>query len=170
MRIPIVNEQDEIISYKERDETTREDIRRISSIWVFNNNKDFLIAKRQKNKTIDPDKWGPSVAGTLEEGETYLSNAIKELEEELGIKNVELKPIGKIFYETSNSRRFSFRYSVTIDLPIESFIIQKSEVSEIKWINIDDLSKWYEKTPDEFVPSFGNGLKELKKHLNENQS
>lgn len=170
MRIPIVNENDEVIEYKERENAIRADIRRITSVWVFNKNKEILIAKRQSTKIVDPSLWGPSVAGTVEEGETYDTNAPKELGEELGIMNTELIPLEKIFYETENSRRFCFRYVAFIDLPISEFVIQKEEVSEIKWININDLSNWYLKSPQDFVPSFGNTLNSIKEYLNENQS
>jgi hypothetical protein len=36
MLIPIVNDNDEIIGYKERKEIQTEDIYRISSLWVVN--------------------------------------------------------------------------------------------------------------------------------------
>ena len=35
MKIPIVDKNDNIIGYKERAETTREDIRRIVGLYVF---------------------------------------------------------------------------------------------------------------------------------------
>lgn len=91
MKIPIVNENDEIISYKEREETTREDIRRIISLYVFNQDNEVLIAKRQSTKTIDPNLWGPVVAGTVDEGDDYDSTVLKEAEEEIGLTNI--KPI-----------------------------------------------------------------------------
>ena len=47
MKIPIVNEQDEVIAYKEREETTREDIRRIVALYIVNEKHEALIAKRQ---------------------------------------------------------------------------------------------------------------------------
>ena len=77
MAIPIVDKSDNIIEHKERDKVTGEDIRRITHVWVFNNNKEFLIAKRQPTKRISPNKWGPAVTGTLEEGETYESTTNK---------------------------------------------------------------------------------------------
>ena len=47
-----------------------------------------LIVERQTafDKKYDPGKWGPSAAGTVEEGETYQSNIIKELQEEIGLE------------------------------------------------------------------------------------
>ena len=91
MRIPIVNEQDEVIEYKKREEATHEDIRRIIALYVFNEKGKTLIAKRHSTKIIDPNKWGPAVAGTVDEGYDYDSTVLKEAEEEIGLKDI--KPI-----------------------------------------------------------------------------
>ena len=57
-RIPIVNEQDEIVCYKEREEATREDIRRITSLFLFNEKGETLLARRHPNKLISPNRGG----------------------------------------------------------------------------------------------------------------
>jgi len=174
MRIPIVNEQDEVMVYKERERTTREDIRRIVSLIVFNEKGEVLIAKRQSNKTIDPDKWGPSVAGTVDEGESYDSTITKEGEEELGLKDI--KPIffKKYFYETQNARRFCSVYYITINSKERKFLLQTDEVAEIKWISIKDLTEWVNKNPEDFTQSFPTGsfydIKEIYKILHENKN
>lgn len=46
------------------------------------------MARRAYTKKHDPWKWVPAVAGTIEEGETYEADMIKEAEEELGLKNI----------------------------------------------------------------------------------
>ena len=50
MRIPIVNEQDEVMVYKERERTTREDIRRIVSLIVFNEKGEVITNLRKYKK------------------------------------------------------------------------------------------------------------------------
>ncbi len=170
MKIPIVNEQDEVIAHKEREKKMPEDIYRITHVWVFNKNKEFLIAKRQATKKVSPNRWGPGVSGTLEEGETYESNAVKETEEEIGLKNISLTPYKKIYYENSNGKRFCFIYVASINMPAGEFVLQKEEVSEVKWINIDELVKWYKKSPDDFIPSVGHTIVLVKEYLNDNQS
>lgn len=81
MRIPIVNEQDEIIGYKDRKDRNTVDITRITGLWLWNEKGEVLLAQRALSKDINPGLWGPAVAGTVEEGETYESNIIKEAEE-----------------------------------------------------------------------------------------
>lgn len=177
MKIPIVNEQDEVLYYKERDETTPDEIRRIVSLYVFNQNHEVLIAKRCHLKKLDPNLWGPSVAGTVEEGETYDSNVIKEAQEELGLTNIQPIFYKKLFYTTQHTRRFNSRYYVVINSAEREFVLQESEVSEIKWTSLEDLENWFNERPQDFVPSFRDGalpnmkaIYEILKTNNENQN
>jgi len=161
MKIPIVNEQDEIIGYKEREDITPEDISRIVVLHVFNEKGEVLIAKRQSTKIIHPDKWGPSVSGGVEEGYDYDTTVIKEAGEEIGLKN-----IVPIFYKkmpklSDVNSRFTGVYYVIINSEYK-LIIQEEEVAEIKWISVLDLEDWWIKKPEDFVPSFQRSLNVIK--------
>ena len=46
MKIPIVNEQDEIIGYKERNDLDTKDIIRVTGLWVTSSEGDILLARR----------------------------------------------------------------------------------------------------------------------------
>jgi len=162
MRIPIVNEQDEIIAYKEREETVRQDIRRIVSLNVFNERGDVLIAKRHHNKKLDPDKWGPSVAGTVDEGYGYDDTVTTEAEEEIGLKDKEPIFFKKIFYETPNARRFLSAYYVTINSAEIKMYLQEEEVCEIKWITVSELDAFCKESPENFVQGFHLTLEHIK--------
>ncbi len=155
-KIPIVNEQDEIIAYKERYETTREDIQRIVGLCVFNEKGEVLLAKRGPTKKIDPDKWGPSVAGTVAEGFEYDDTVVKEAEEEIGLKDITPVFSKKYFYETKNARRFASVYYVVVD-STTNFILEKDAVAEVKWINLVELEEQVNKKPEDFTPGFLNG-------------
>lgn len=168
MKIPIVDENDNIINYKEREETTRDDIRRIIGLDIFNERGEVLIAKRHPNKKIDPGLWGPSVAGTVDEGFDYNDTVLKEAEEEVGLKNIQPIFNKKYFYETENARRWCSRYHVVIDSKTK-LTKQDSEVSEIKWISVDDLEKWHQRHPEEFIPSFQRSMNFIKE-IYENQN
>ncbi|HEU0085703.1 MAG TPA: NUDIX domain-containing protein [Candidatus Paceibacterota bacterium] len=162
MKIPIVNKSDEIVRYKERYETTTDDIRRIIILHVFNENDEVLLAKRCSQKIIDPDKWGPSVAGTVEEGYDYDSTVIKEAEEEIGLKNIKPIFITKLFYEVSNAKRFAAVYYYHINSKENEIVLQEEEVAEVKWIGFEELDKWFTAKPEEFVPSFSRAIETIK--------
>lgn len=168
-RIPIVNEQDEVIEFKEKDQTTGDEIRRIISLHVFNEKREILIAKRHKSKKIHPDVWGPSVAGTVEEGDTCDSLVIKEAQEEIGLENIKPIFLKKRFYETKNNRRFVYVYYVIVDSQMK-FTLQEDEVSEIRWISIQDLEKWVNENSEDFTPNFSNGSLIDAKEIYENKN
>src|SRR3989338_2890412 len=107
MKIIIVNDRDEVIGSKERESLDySRDIYRVSALWIINDKGESLLAKRALTKKNHPGKWGPAAAGTVEEGESYESNIIKEAREELGIeqasllKSKKLKRDGKHHYFT----------------------------------------------------------------------
>lgn len=162
MKIPIVNEQDEILYYKERAETNRDEIRRIVALQVFNETGKVLIAKRHATKNIDPNLWGPAVAGTVDEGFSYDETVRTEAEEEIGLKDIQPIFLKKFFYETHNARRFTSVYYVIINSTERELVLQVDEVSEIKWITVSELQKWFEEKPQEFVPFFALALENIK--------
>lgn len=150
MKIPIVDENDKIISYKNREDRNLDDIFRITAIWVEDENGNVLLQQRKLNKKINPGKWGPSVSGTIEEGETYESNAYKEMKEEIGVENFKLTEVQKIFREPKSGRKFVQLYTCTIPRNYK-LIPQEEEVEQLKWFSKEKLSDIYSKKPEEFV-------------------
>jgi isopentenyl-diphosphate Delta-isomerase len=158
MLIPIVDKKDRLVMYKERSKVLFKDIYRISAIWITNSNGEILIAQRTFSKNHDPGKWGPAVAGTVEKGESYKQNAIKELKEELSIKSRNLKKGSKTFISRKH-RLFCQWYTLKIDKPIKLISYDKSEVKSIKWIQKKELLKWHKDHEDDFVPSMKDSMK-----------
>ena len=83
MRIPIVDENDNVIKNIDAGEKKPGEISRVSALWVTSEEGEILLAQRAVTKKRDPGCWGPAVAGTVEEDETYEDNIIKEAEEEI---------------------------------------------------------------------------------------
>lgn len=163
MRVIVVNEKDEVIGHKERKDANEHDITRISGLWIFNSNKELLLAQRSFNKTHSRGKWGPAVAGTVEEGETYVSNIIKEAREELGVTITEEQLItGPHEFRETSHKYFHQTYAVKVDLPIESFKLQEEEVASIRWVPIEELCRWVREKPDDFTPSTRAALEEVR--------
>lgn len=151
-RIIIVDENDKIIAHKDRGTLKKEDIYRVSALWITNSRGEILLARRHHTKSHHPRKWGPAVAGTVDEGETYEDNIIKEAEEELGIKNI--KPIAGLKTKTDNEfHHFTQWYTLNIDKDINEFKIQEDEVEEIKWFSPEELKNQLQEYLEEFLPT-----------------
>lgn len=160
INIPIVNEQDEIIGYKERSTITANDIYRVSALWLKNFKGDILLAQRKLTEDHDPGKWGPAVAGTVDEGETYESNIIKEIKEEIGLENVNLTP-GPKRRVSGEYNYFCQWYTLTIDKPAENFVIQEDEVEQVKWFSKSELQTELRQHPEQFLTGLGWMVKNL---------
>ncbi len=97
-KVQIVDENDNLIGHKPRTEVDfTKDIYRSACIWIENSKGEVLLARRALNKDKDPGMWGTAAAGTVDEAETYESNAYKELEEEIGLTGVELTSNAKVW-------------------------------------------------------------------------
>lgn len=154
-KITFVDKDDNVIGSGTRKEALeRGIIHRIVRVFLFNSKGELLIQKRSSN-VPSPDKWDQSVGGHVDEGEDYLEAAQRELEEELGVKDIPLKEINKFYSEgtikTVRNKRFNMLYSALYDGEIN---FNKDEVSEIKWIGLEDLGEWMREKPEEFTKGF----------------
>lgn len=150
MEIPIVDEQDNIIGYKERSNRNPEDIIRITAIWITDEKGDILLQQRKFNKAHNPGKWSPAASGTVEKGESYDENAYKELQEELGITGVFLTKSKKYYGETNTGKRFVQMYKVEIPHNTQLFF-EEEEVEAVRWVTSEELKKWLLEKPEDFV-------------------
>ncbi len=93
----IVNERDEIIDHKPKKDIGKDDIIRVSALWMVDvNTGEILLTQRSFSEEHNQGKWGPAVAGTIEESESYEENIIKEIKEGLGVSGLKLNKGPKI--------------------------------------------------------------------------
>lgn len=129
------------------------------SIWILNDKNELLIQKRAATKVLAPNKWS-LCAGHIFAGETIMEAAIRETEEEVGIKN--LCPADFILFdihkssnitETVQNNNYKYCYILKTNYKESDLKIQEEEVSEVKFISFDDLRKWTKKEADIFTGS-----------------
>jgi len=128
-------------------------------IWIFDKNKNVLIQKRAADKDTFPNLWDISVAGHISAGELPIDAAIREVEEEIGMKitknklqyigtstNKVLHKIDLIDYELHHI------YVCCINFNIETLKIQQEEVAKIKMIALNKLISKVNTDHNNFVP------------------
>ena len=151
MNIPIVDEQDTVIGRKDRAEIDYDnDIFRTASLWITNSNGDVLLAQRKFDKKVDPGKWAEAVGGMVEGDDSYEETVIREAEEELGLRGIELTK-GSKQYITTPCSYFVQWYTVTIDKGIADFIVQQEEVEQIAWISRVQLKQELRDNPKKYI-------------------
>ena len=116
-------------------------------IFVLNTQGDLFLQKRSPYKKVQPDKWDTSVGGHIPAGENYEQGALRELEEELGVKMPDASRLERHHdyvwssdFETEHIRTFLLRYE-------GPFHLQEAEVSDGRF--------W---SPDELRAAYGKGL------------
>jgi isopentenyldiphosphate isomerase len=89
--VAIVNERNEVVgSATRREMRARKLPHRSTYILVFNSQGGLYVQKRTETKDVFPGYFDPTAGGVVLFDETYEQGAARELEEELGIRNVPL--------------------------------------------------------------------------------
>ncbi len=163
-RIIIVDENDTPIGAKPREAVTADDCYRAAAIWITKPGGDILMAQRAQGKT-SAGRWGAAVTGTVEEGEEYLTNAIKESAEEIGLmvnpKKLEKGP--HIRTQSSGRNYFTQWYTYVTDMPTDVMELKKDEVAQVRWLSREVVKQMLEKEPKLLVESAPQWLPKLLK-------
>lgn len=130
------------------------------NIWLLNSQKEILIQKRSAIKNAFPEKWDISCAGHIQAGDTASLTAIRELEEELGIKvkeeELEFLKVIKEQLDLNNhtyiDNELRSIFLLQKDLNINDLTLQTAEVTEVKWIPLKDFERFVSSPKNNFVP------------------
>ena len=83
----VVDENDQVTGQNTRGEVhANRLLHRAVHVFVFNKRGDLLLQQRSMFKDVHPGVWDSSVSGHLDSGEDYAAAAVRELDEEMGIR------------------------------------------------------------------------------------
>lgn len=108
-------------------------------IWAKNDNGKILIQKRSLQKSFEPGKFGISVAGHVDAGETIIEGCIRETKEEIGI---DTKPEDYTFVkEWLNQKDWELAqiYILKTNAKEEDLTIEKREADYAIWVSYEKL-------------------------------
>lgn len=112
---------------------------RSTNIYVLDAAGNVLCHQRSQAKDRLPGVWMTHLGGHVGLGETYETNATKELAEEAGIL---LPERGLVAWRTTRiprSRLWVREFVTVIDRPVEAFAPQPGEVDRFAWMSPDDI-------------------------------
>lgn len=130
---------------------------RLIVVAIVNEKNEILMQQRSKNKTKNPNMWDISAAGHIGSGQTALSAAAREMNEEISINLGYTVTINDFRYVFSYRKEekvakdyydrqfFDFFILRKENLKIEDIKIQNSEVQAIKWVSLSELKEMIEK-------------------------
>jgi isopentenyl-diphosphate Delta-isomerase len=120
---------------------------RVVHVWIYNSKKELLIQLRAKDKDMHPNEWDISSAGHVSAGEEVIDGAMRELDEELGLKiqkkDLRFLKVKKNSSDFGNMKNNEFYnvYLLQYEGDITKLKIQKEELQKIRFIKLDELAK-----------------------------
>ena len=124
--------------------------RRTVSSWIMNKKGEVLLQKRALTKRRTPGKWSKT-GGQVDKGESVGEAIFREVKEELGIEipKEQIKVVN--IKKNEINRHFSYNYIFVVDYKIDEYTIQKEEVSDLKYITIEEMEKAIQEKDDKYT-------------------
>jgi 8-oxo-dGTP pyrophosphatase MutT (NUDIX family) len=156
--VALVDGRNQVIGSAPRREMRARNLpHRSTYILVFNSRGQLYVQKRTMTKDIFPGYYDPATGGVVLAGESYEESAIRELEEEMGIRHVPLIRLFDFYFSDSHSRVWGGAFTCTYDGPLT---LQEEEVEHVELMTIDELLQRAETEP--FTP---DGLYVVKRYV-----
>jgi isopentenyldiphosphate isomerase len=158
-KIAIVNDKDEIIGAAEKSEARKQgQIHRIVRILLHDGKGNVLLQKRHPKAQDSPNCWDFSAAGHVDENESYEAAAKREMEEELGLKNIPLDPLFKFYTSKIKGDAQIRRFNKVFLAQIEPKAVRPNltELGGVEWFTRSQVTEMIHDRPN----LFSSGLKE----------
>ena len=145
------------------DQVIRQELRRIVHagnllhraihIFVFNDAGEIFLQLRSHLKDKMPGRWDSSAAGHVDSGEDYLTSALREVEEELGIKTTadRLQLEATLPAGPGTGWEFVHLYSLTWNNPVHW---PPAEIETGTWFTPEQVDLWTGRRPEDFAGGF----------------
>jgi len=153
----LVDKSDEVIGIEEKLKAHKEGkLHRAFSVLVFNSEGEVLLQKRAKSKYHCGGLWSNAACGHPRPDEVTINAAHRRLKEEMGFDS-QLKEIFKFHYKAK------FENGLVENEIDHVFVgkfdgkpkIDEEEVSEFKWISVEELKGDMAENPEKYTLWFG---------------
>ena len=156
--VAIVDEDNNVVGAAPRREMRAKRLpHRSTYILVFNSLGEIYIQKRTRTKDVFPGYYDPAAGGVVLAGESYMEGALRELEEEMGIRGVPLQGLFEFYHSDANSRVWGAAFRCVYDGPVT---LQEDEVESGAFMAVDAVFRAAATKP--FTP---DGLYVLRRYV-----
>ncbi|MBL8851698.1 MAG: NUDIX domain-containing protein [Planctomycetaceae bacterium] len=147
----VCDEQDRVIGQAPRGEVhARGLLHRAVHIFVFNARGELLLHRRSTQKDEYPLRITSSASGHLAVGEDYATAAVRELEEELGLRaTLEFGASFPASTDTANEHTHLY-LAHTDATPVPD----PDEIESVEWASPAEVARRIADNPDDFTPPF----------------
>lgn len=119
-----------------------------TNVYVINSAGQVLCHQRSLQKERLPGGWSTHLGGHVGSGEQFLSNAMKELQEEAGITLPESAFLPWRTSKLEHARLWTMDIVVHHDAPVESYVPQPGEVEQFAWMTPQEIIDAHAQAPD----------------------
>ena len=149
--LPLVNKNGEVIGKAPRSECHKDKtlLHPVVHLHIFNSAGDIYLQKRPASKLVQPGKWDTAVGGHVSYGETIDEAMKKEMNEELGLENIEFSFHKKYIWKSAIEREL---IHIFIAKNVGTITINTDEVDEGRFWTLQEIKQGADK--DIFTPNF----------------
>ncbi|HSX17402.1 MAG TPA: NUDIX domain-containing protein [Patescibacteria group bacterium] len=167
--IQIVDENDQPIGAATKQQAWDKGlIHRIIRIVIWNAAGQILLQHRDPSKDIFPNCWDNAVGGHVDAGETYETAALREMAEELDIRGVAIRELGKYrsdeMYQNHRFNRFTQCYEATMEETPQK--LEPGTIDRVAWFTVEEVRQLIKEHPEEVC----DGLHYVFEHYYKEQS
>ncbi|HTK05374.1 MAG TPA: NUDIX domain-containing protein [Candidatus Eisenbacteria bacterium] len=112
---------------------------RSTNVFVLNSDGQVLCHRRSTRKERLPGAWMTHLGGHVGAGETYETNARKELREESGIFAGPSRLLPWRTTRIEHARLWAREFVTLSDVGIDELVPQPGEVEEFRWLTLDQV-------------------------------
>lgn len=111
-------------------------------IWIKNSEGKYLIQQRNKDTDLIPNQWA-CTGGAVSQGENSMNGAIRETEEEIGIrfKKEDMQLVGRYFSEHPQSNYITDLYLIEKDVLIKDCVLDINEVKQVEYFTLKEYKE-----------------------------
>lgn len=149
----VVDESDQVVGRAVRREVHTRGLRhRAVHVLVFNRAGEFFLQKRSLHKDTAPGVWDSSASGHLGAGEDYDASAVRELEEEIGLRTEDApRRWLRLPACPESGQEFVWVYRLEAEGP---FVLNPEEIERGGWFAPDEIARLVREDPSRFASSF----------------
>ena len=152
MLVDVVDGHDHPIGVLQRNEIFKRHINfRVAHVFIFDSQGSLLIQQLAASRLRHPGYWGSSVAAYLSAGESYEEAAYRRVAEELGIRNIELRWLGKTAMLDDECEKFIGVFTAINDGP---FQFDRGHIDALEFVPIPLIHELNIAGAREFTPTF----------------
>lgn len=135
--VAIVDERNRVVGAVRRREMRAENLpHRATYILVFNSRGELYVQKRTQSKDVFPGYYDVAAGGVILAGESYEEGALRELEEELGIRGVPLTRLFDFSYKDEAVKVWGAVFACAYE---GEMALQQEEVESGAFLAVDEV-------------------------------